>query len=243
MKLKNSAAPAVYPSLPSCKFTLIELLIVIAIIAILAAMLLPALNKARDKARMSACAGNLRQLTMMSIGYALDNGEMQPPMREANDKPWWHNMLLKYCYPGRGYSTTKDAVFQINNKNDGNKEELRKVYFSCPAAAATGRMVTPSYARNFYLYLPGSNQWFSAPQLTRGRYPAQTLFYADTIVKIAANYNQCDANLSPAKVGGMHNGRVNVSWVDGHASVALIPQLTNDAVAPAGPNDIWNLIR
>ena len=75
MKLKNSAAPAVYPSLPSCKFTLIELLIVIAIIAILAALLLPALNKARDKARMSACAGNLRQLTMMSIGYALDNGE------------------------------------------------------------------------------------------------------------------------------------------------------------------------
>ena len=94
MKLKNSAAPAVYPSLPSCKFTLIELLIVIAIIAILAALLLAPLITPRDKARMSACAGNLCQLTMMSIGYALANGEMQPPMREANGKPWWHNTVL-----------------------------------------------------------------------------------------------------------------------------------------------------
>ena len=85
---RNSGISFSVPSAKSrycSRFTLIELLIVIAIIAILAAMLLPALNKARDKARMSACAGNLRQLTMMSIGYALDNGEMQPPMREAND--------------------------------------------------------------------------------------------------------------------------------------------------------------
>jgi prepilin-type N-terminal cleavage/methylation domain-containing protein/prepilin-type processing-associated H-X9-DG protein len=63
---------------PKTRFTLIELLVVIAIIAILAAMLLPALNKAREKARQSSCTGNLKQMFMLTNNY-LDDFDLYFP--------------------------------------------------------------------------------------------------------------------------------------------------------------------
>jgi prepilin-type N-terminal cleavage/methylation domain-containing protein/prepilin-type processing-associated H-X9-DG protein len=91
----------------SSAFTLVELLVVVAIIAILIAMLLPALTRARAQSKAVACESNLRQIVIATLGYAADNRGMLPPREGAGDSPIGNGTENGiYDYTGLWYTPT-----------------------------------------------------------------------------------------------------------------------------------------
>jgi prepilin-type N-terminal cleavage/methylation domain-containing protein len=86
---------------PACRgaFTLVELLVVIAIIGVLVALLLPAVQAARESARRTQCSNHLKQISLASLNFE-DTYKGLPPLRLADNWPTWAAMILPYVEQG-----------------------------------------------------------------------------------------------------------------------------------------------
>jgi prepilin-type N-terminal cleavage/methylation domain-containing protein/prepilin-type processing-associated H-X9-DG protein len=111
-------------------FTLVELLVVIAIIGILIALLLPAVQAARESARRATCASNLRQIGIALQSFHADNKKV-PPSRYRNGYPSWFAIILGHVDEGglQNYWKMDELYYAAANRTA--RESIVKI-FRCP---------------------------------------------------------------------------------------------------------------
>ena len=214
-------------------FKLIELLFVIAIIAILAAMLLPALNKAREKAHSISCVSNQKNIVQMLLSYTADNEDMIPPPGYYNDsysggkdRSWW-NLIQGLTVSG----------YYSNPWGWGDNKTPTTKILICPSDAAGA--IGGNYGYNGNSKVPfqlagGSDcRGIELRKIVKLRQPAQLMWIGDgqkASDGLSNNslgfYNTPEKLLSRIKHQGQTNS--NFAMADGHVQTLSSAEINQE---------------
>ena len=216
-------------------------MVVIGVIGVMAAILLPALNKAKEQGKATACRNNLKQITMGFLMYAEDNEEFLPwpggqPDRAINSRQfeseWCYggqstldpNLSSTWAVPGFGFNAECGSVFPyvLSQPRMEYDQDFKGSYdvYRCPSASRLGEALRVNYSANGYTD-PGK------PFGVIGRVPPRGVMSTSVVDParkvLLINEEPTKGTLSPAIQPGnlnrraqLHLGRANVSFVDGH---------------------------
>ena len=221
----SGATPSPHRPGARSAFTLIDLLVVIAIIAILAAMLLPALGKAKESARATQCLSNLRQVGLAARLYADENDDELPRSQHS-------------AFAHGQFTWGRAIAPQLGTSGAAWTNLLQGIYH-CPTDK---RPASWSYGMNVYFELGPDDDYTGKPQTWRRTTsvpnPASTIQFAESAS--SADHIMAHFWITPADTADVdsrrHKNRANYAFVDGHAEARKL----ETTYQPSKQLDLWN---
>ncbi len=232
-------------------FTLIELLIVIAIIAILAAMLLPALNKARKTARSIKCTAHLKTMGQEFMEYTLDYNNYLVPVYYTPLYRWWATFLSNTGHGVFYQAKVKNSMWSKAGNHAFHCPEQPSNTYGMKYGGRSNGTYYVDYGMNIHVRGYDFSNYANWPKLSILRQsPSIRMLQADGYVEKAGFFRFQNSTNAATLVNNMFSRRhgvyFNASFEDGHAEKIRFNQLSTaqkslwgyNNQAPTGANNV-----